>query len=56
MVERVLGVQTSVDVVVDSIAHRGAWIAASLAVISITMSLRRGTFVNRRELGTPASW
>lgn len=48
ILERLLGVHTSVDVVVDRIAHRGAWIAASLFVVSIVAWLRQELTANRR--------
>jgi HupE / UreJ protein len=40
IIERLLGVHTSVDLVVDFAAHRGAWIAISLGIISIASWLR----------------
>ena len=35
MVERLLGVRTSIDVMVDGVAHNAAWIAAILFLISV---------------------
>lgn len=35
--ERLLGLNTAVDAVVDGVAHRGAWIAASLIVVSVIL-------------------
>jgi hypothetical protein len=39
--ERLLGVHTFVDAVVDGVAHRGAWIATALVVISVVSWWRR---------------
>jgi hypothetical protein len=35
IIERLLGVHTSVDSVVNSVAHRGVWIAVGLFLISV---------------------
>lgn len=43
IIERLFGVPAFVDLVVDGIAHRGPWIAASLLLISVIAWLRRET-------------
>ena len=50
IVERLFGVPDSVDVVVDHVAQRGAWIAASLIVISIVTWFRHDRKDNRNVI------
>lgn len=47
IVERLFGVPGFVDVLVDRVAHRGAWMAASLLVISIIVWLLQDRFTTR---------
>jgi hypothetical protein len=45
--ERLFGVQTGVDVVVDGLAQRGTWFAAALFVVSVMLWLRQDLRVRR---------
>lgn len=45
--ERLFGVSASVDLVVDSVAHRGMWIAVTLVVISVVLWLAQDKFASR---------
>jgi len=53
--ERLLGVNNSVDVVVDSAAHHAAWIAGALFLISIACWLLRND-VDTSHSHRTASW
>jgi hypothetical protein len=50
IVERLFGVPDFVDVVVDHVAQQGAWIAASLLVISFVAWLRTDTHPKQRRV------
>ncbi|HEX4773275.1 MAG TPA: HupE/UreJ family protein [Bryobacteraceae bacterium] len=51
--ERLLDIHTSVDLVVNGIAHHGVWIAAALFLISFTYSSYAGSSVNAHNRLAP---